>query len=494
MISIKKVDLLIDIHDKTEKDADDIKLILELRHNFLILSDYAIENSKGEFSVSDIDHFLFDNVKYCVISKQIEHSTLNSVIEASNKLIKKYSIDLNKVKNFDLARDNTLIEEYSYNNLYYVNRLHIDSMKLGITSNKIIALFKKLIVSLYNQSEDAYAEITKLNDIIIQESMLIYEKGNYLTYASTVKQDMEFNNQSNKSILYAGSSYIVFSYILELTKDKNIFVYTTDKFINPIFYSKLMRYENYNGVIRYFSGKLKLPSSFEGSIIVDSIHEYKQLSSSNSQFKVFEIDSYINNGNTDKTSNDALFNTISIAINHSINTNSSLKSDYKHIYSGYGHRYISDKKEVLLNRLISKEINEVIILVGHEIESKIIDELLKDSTNRFIITCGLDQKVVSKYKDNSYVVSSGDINDLYTACKSIEFVNSSLINALKAKPRIFLSASNFSDFRSISIFKYFEFNNITVLTKDISDSFKALFNEIYEINITNSDEDILAIA
>lgn len=493
-MSAKKTDLLINIHDKTKEDYDVINSILKLRNNFLTLSYYAVENSKGEFSTNEIDYFLFKNIKYCIVTKYIDHNALNNTIERSNELIEKYSIADNKYDTHELTSEYVLLEEYSYHNLYYANRLHIDTMKLGITSNKIIALYRKLIVSLTVQSEEYLDEIIKINDTIIQESMLLYEKGNYLTYASTIKHDMEFNSQSNKSIIYAGNSYIVFSYLLEMTKDIDIFLYTTDKFINPIFYSKLMRYENYYGAIKNSRNKLKIPATYEGSVIIDNISDAHNISAQNNLFKVFEIDEYINNGINDETSRNSLFSTITKAINHSLESNSTLKSDYKHIYSGFGHRYISDKKEVLLNRLISKEINEVYILVGSEIDNKLIDDLLKDSTSRFIVTCGLEQKVISKYNDNNYVVSSGDINDLYSACKSIEFVNTSLINALKAKPKIYLSVSSFEEFRYISIFRYFDFSNVTVLARDISDNYKALFTKMFGINIINSDEDALAIA
>lgn len=494
MIKANEFDLLITIHDKVEKDVNDINLVLELRRNFLVLSYYAIEHSEGEFSVGEIDYFLFRNIKYCIISKYLNNTSLNNIISESVKLIEKYSINLTEPEVFEFKSRDILINEYTYSNLYYVNKLHIDSMKLGITSNKIIALYKKLIVAVNTQSDDILEEIIKLNDTIIQESMLLYEKGNYLTYASTIKQDMEFINPTNKSILYAGNSYIVFSYILELTKDTGIFVYTTDKFINPIFYSKLARYENYNGVIRTFRNKLKVPVTYEGSIIVDNTTDFNLIVGQNNQFKVFEIDNYINATSNNETLKNSLFDTISSAIRHSMESNSLLKSDYKHIYSGFSHRYIADKKEVLLNRLISKEINEVIILAGFEIDNKIIDDLLKDATSRFIMTCGLDQKIISKYKDNNYVVSSADINDLYTVCKSIEFVNSSLINALKVKPKIFISATLFEEFRYISIFRYFDFSNITVLSKDIHDDYKALFSKMYDINVIKVDEDTLAIA
>ncbi len=494
MANTNKIDLLIDLYELKNIDQKYIPLVFELRNNFYLLSNYAYNNSNGEFSVNEIDLFIFKNISHCGISKHFDLEILLLTINDSKSLIDKYSITFDTINVNETSKERLFLEEYIYSNLVSTAELHYDSIRHGITSNKIIASYRKILASLYDITLDSDEDLIKQNDIIIQESMLIFEKGNYLAYASTFKQCMEFTRQTDKSILYIGSSYIVFSNLLELAKNTDLAVYTTDKFMNPIFYSKLMRNENYCGVIRRSRNKVKVPSTYEGAIITDRLSDTNSISCQNTLFKVFSLSNYINDYNWNDTMKKSLLSIVSEAIDYSQSTNSILKSDYKYIYSGFGHRYIADKKEVLLNRIISKEINDVIILVGDLIDNKTIDDLLLDSTSRFIITCGLDQKVVSKYKDSSYVVSTADIDDLYTICKSIEFVNSSLINALKIKPKIYLSVSSFDEIKYTSIFRYFEFENVTLLSKDIKDGFKELVLKLYNINIINFDEDSLAIA
>ncbi len=493
MIKENSNKFLMEIHGLTKNNLEQIKLQLDLRNKFFVLSYYAVSNAKGEYAVSSVDNFIFNHIRYCNILNKYDIDVLNNVLNKTTKLIDSLSINYSS-KSISNNSINIPLSEYCYTNLYYAARLHNDSIKHGITSNKIISTYKKIILLLNEDDDNTLEKLVELNDIVIQEAMQIFEKGNYLSYASTVKQCFVYSEPTNNSIIYAGRSYKVFSKLLEATKNTDMFVYTTDKFINPIFYSKLLRFENYNGSLKYLNEKVRIPSSYEGSMIVDTLLDYKSVTVSNTSFKVFEIDDYINNNVEGNNDEKHLSSVISEAIKHSFNNNSLLKSDYKELYSGFGHRFISDKKEILFSRIISKEISEVFILIGEYIDNKTIEYILKDSTSRFIITSDINQKVITKYKENNYVVSSGDIDELYTVCKSIEFVNSSLINALKIKPKIYLSAPSFEYFRYISVFRYFGFNDVTVLTNDIANSFKELFDKMYEINISNINEEIHAIA